>query len=380
VLNLPPALWLPMVRTAKADPGLVRGLPLRLMIVGSEEMPVEGVPLWRDLDLGVPLMNSYGPTEAVITSAMFDLPNDGPVGVRVPIGHPVAGHRCYILDRHLEPVPIGVPGELYVGGVGLARGYLNRPELTAVRFIPDPFATAGGRIYRTGDLTRWRRDGAIDFLGRIDQQIKLRGFRIEPGEIEAAMAALPGVTRALVAARGEGTADRRLVAWVVAEAGTQLDGQDLRRDLRRRLPDHLIPDAVLEIANVPLTPNGKIDWDALVIPAGVAEPSAAGSPAAVPEAGRRPPADEAAIRRHLGELWEDLLPGRPQIGLDQSFFDIGGHSFLVVRMQERLEARYGTAVPIGELFANPTIRTLASMLHRRLVAAPETETMEEFVL
>jgi amino acid adenylation domain-containing protein len=347
---------------------------LRMVAVGGEVCPPETARQWAE---GRTLFVVYGPSEATVTAALAPYDGNSRPGT---IGRPFCGASLAVVDAAGVPVPPGVAGELAIGGAGVATGYFRRPELTTEKFGPDPYGRAGERRYRTGDRARLETDGTVTFLGRIDRQLKLRGFRIEPGEIEAAMAALPGVTRALVAARGEGTADRRLVAWVVAEAGTQLDGQDLRRDLRRRLPDHLIPDAVLEIANVPLTPNGKIDWDALVIPAGVAEPSAAGSPAAVPEAGRRPPADEAAIRRHLGELWEDLLPGRPQIGLDQSFFDIGGHSFLVVRMQERLEARYGTAVPIGELFANPTIRTLASMLHRRLVAAPETETMEEFVL
>ncbi len=346
VLNLPPALWLPMVRAAKADPALVRDLPLRLMVVGSETMPVEGVPLWRDLGLGVPVMNSYGPTEAVITSAMFDLPDDGPVGVRVPIGHPVAGHRCYILDRHLEPVPIGVPGELHVGGIGLARGYLHQPELSAERFLPDPFAGAPGRMYRTGDLARWRPDGAIDFLGRVDRQIKLRGFRIEPGEIESALIAHDAVELATVVLRGEG-GRTRLVAYCVCPDGMP-PTRELRRHLGERLPEYMVPAAFVALERLPLMPNGKIDRKALP------EPEAAAAAAGV--------APRDALEEIIAGLWGSVLR-QPAVGIHDNFFELGGHSMLATQVAARLRAALGIAVPVRWLFEAPTVAELAERLH-----------------
>lgn len=361
VLNLPPALWLPMVRAAKADPALVAGLPLRLMIVGSEEMPVEGVPLWRELGLDVPLMNSYGPTEAVITSAMFDLPDDGPVGVRVPIGHPVAGHRCYILDRHLEPVPVGVPGELYVGGIGLARGYLNQPGLTAERFVPNPFAADGGRMYRTGDLTRWRPDGAIDFLGRIDRQIKLRGFRIEPGEIESALLAHDAVQTATVIVRTRGGRPH-LVAYCVCPDGMP-PSRDLRRHLGERLPDYMVPSAFVALDRLPLMPNGKIDRDAL--------------PAPDTDRDHEHIPPRTSRERTLTAIWEEIL-GRDGIGVFDNFFELGGDSILSTLVAARAR-RAGFDLGPRDVFRHQTVAELATSageMSASKVPAPTAEAEE----
>ena|GEM_PF-1264499 len=341
ILNLPPALWLPMVRTARETPALIRDLPLRLMIVGSEEMPVEGVPLWRELGTGVPLMNSYGPTEAVITSAMFDLPDEGPVGVRVPIGHPVAGHLCYILDKRLEPVPVGVPGELYVGGLGLARGYLNRPDLTDERFVADPFVP-GGRIYKTGDLTRWRPDGAIEFLGRMDRQIKLRGFRIEPGEIESALLAHKAVESATVILRDE-TGRPRLIGYCVCPGGMP-PTEELRGFLAARLPDYMVPSALVAIDRIPLMPNGKIDRNALPEPD--SGPAEATQP---PRTGRE---------KALAAIWEEVLE-RKGVGIADNFFELGGDSMVSTLVASRAR-QAGIVIGPRDIFRFQTVAELAA--------------------
>ncbi|HXU31261.1 MAG TPA: condensation domain-containing protein [Thermoanaerobaculia bacterium] len=258
----------------------------------------------------------------------------------VTIGRPIANTQIYILNARMQPVPIGVTGELYIAGAGVARGYLNRPDLTAERFIPLPFNNASGaRMYRTGDLARYLPDGEIDLLGRLDHQVKIRGFRIEPGEVEAALAALPGVREAAVVTRGD-----RLVAYVAGD----LAPEELRRLLGERLPGFLVPSAFVAVAALPLTPNGKVDRQAL------APPEAQNA-----EESYRAP--QTTVEQILAGIWADLL-GREQVGRDGHFFELGGHSLLAARVISRLRTALGIEMPLRELFAAPRLADLAARI------------------
>jgi thioesterase domain-containing protein/acyl carrier protein len=294
------------------------------------------------------LHNLYGPTEATIDAASHTCAEveEGPL---VPIGRPVANTTALVLDAHLRPVSMGVPGELYLGGVQLARGYLGRPELTAERFVPDPFAAAGNegaRLYRTGDQVRCLPGGEIVYLGRLDTQVKVRGFRIELGEIESALSALPGVREAAVTVREDTPGDRRLVAYVAGEpAGAAAD--ELRRQLRERLPEFMVPAAFVRLEALPLTPNGKLDRKAL--PA----PDRGPAPGLVAP---RNPAEEI-----LAEIWAELL-GFESVGVHDNFFERGGHSLLAVRLMAGIEKRFGKTLPLSVLFTAPTVESLAALL------------------
>jgi amino acid adenylation domain-containing protein len=343
---------------------------LRVVAVGGEVCPPETARRWA---AGRRLFVAYGPSEATVTAALAEY--DG-AGHASTIGRPFCGARLMVLDPAGAPVPVGVPGELSIAGANVALGYLGHPGLTASRFLPDPDGGPGARRYRTGDRVRLEDDGTSIFLGRLDRQVKLRGFRIEPGETEAALMSRPGVARALAAVRSDALGERRLVAWVVPAPGARLDSARLRRELRQILPDHLVPAMVSEIAEVPLTRNGKIDWAALPEP--MAQ-TAAGRPKTIHAIAGRSALGDAAIRRDLAALWTTLLD-RPEIGLDDNFFDIGGHSLLVVRLQERLAESFGVELPIGELFGHPTLRSLAGRLQRALPDARTAEEIEDFTL
>jgi non-ribosomal peptide synthetase component F/thioesterase domain-containing protein/acyl carrier protein len=278
------------------------------------------------------LWNMYGPTETTIYSATRQVAHEEE-GTSIAVGGPIANTQLYVLDRRLEPVPIGVPGELCIGGEGLARGYLGSPDLTAERFVPDPFA--GGRMYRTGDLARWRPDGAIEFLGRIDFQVKVRGFRIELGEIEAALVAHPAVRQAVAGLRGD-----RLVAWVVAEADA-----DLREHLKGRLPDYMIPAAFVKRDAFPLTPSGKVDRKALP------EPEIVGG-----ERGWVAP--RGPVEELIAGIWSELL-NVERVGAEDSFFELGGHSLLATQVASRLRRVFGVDMPVRQLFETPVLSQLA---------------------
>ncbi|MFJ5228433.1 amino acid adenylation domain-containing protein [Kitasatospora sp. NPDC088391] len=320
------------------------------LVLAGEACPPALARAWSP---GRHLVNAYGPTETTVCATMsgFQAP-DGPhaPGRTVPIGVPVDGTRVQVLDHRLAPVPPGVVGELYVSGDGLARGYLGRPGLTATRFVADPADPAGGRMYRTGDLARWNRDGQLEYAGRVDEQVKLRGFRIEPGEIEAALTALPGIAAACVVEREDRPGDRRLVAYTVAAEGPAgrdaPDGPRVRALLAEVLPEHLVPAAHVRLPALPLTPNGKTDRRALPAPA---------APAA---AGRAP---RTARERALCELFADVL-GRPAIGATDDFFAAGGHSLLAVTLAQRIEQRFGRRLPLRALFAAPTAEGVARLL------------------
>jgi non-ribosomal peptide synthetase component E (peptide arylation enzyme) len=307
------------------------------------------------------LLHYYGPTEAAIACAGCELRPDSGRDF-VPLGRPTANTQLYILDRHLHPVPVGVPGELYIGGIGLARGYLEgqgtRRSLTAERFIPDPFSgVPGARLYNTGDVTRYRPDGAIEFFGRRDHQVKVRGFRIELGEVEAVLGQHPGV-RASVVVGDDSRGDRRLVAYVVPPPGRAPARDDLRDWLKERLPDYMVPAAFVLLEALPLTPNGKIDRLALPRP-----DAATVLPAATYVAPRTP--TEAAV----AAIWAVVL-GVALVGVEDDFFALGGHSLLAVQIFSRVRAAFAVEIPLLTLFETPTVAALARALDAGLAALP----------
>ncbi|CRK58162.1 Siderophore biosynthesis non-ribosomal peptide synthetase modules @ Bacillibactin synthetase component F [Alloactinosynnema sp. L-07] len=333
---------------------------LRGFVVGGEACPGELVARWSP---GRRMMHVYGPTESTVVATMSD-PLSG--ADAPPIGRPIPGTSAYVLDAALRPVAPGVVGELYLAGAGLARGYLARPGLTSERFVANPFALDGARMYRTGDLVRWTATGNIEFVGRADHQVKIRGFRIELGEVEAAVAACPGVRQAAVAAiAGRGGA-KSLVAYVVAEPGETVDPVALRALLGTRLPEHMVPAAVVGLAAFPLTASGKLDRRALPAPDLAASAAVSRPP--------RTPREEI-----LCDLFAEVL-GVATIGVDDNFFDLGGHSLLATRVVGRVRSVFGTDLTIGALFAAPTVGGLAEAIDTtaavaaplRPVARPET--------
>jgi len=328
--------------------------PLRALLVGGEALD----PRWiRELLAGDPparLLNGYGPTESTTFAVCFQI-DSVPDGARsIPIGFPIANTTAHVLDRHMEPVPVGVEGELYLGGDGLAVGYVNRPELTAEAFVPDPFDPAGrGRLYRTGDVARRRRDGAIEFVGRTDQQVKIRGFRIEPGEVEAALAASPDVAAAAVVAHRAEDGGDRLVAYAVPAAGRSPDARDLRAFLERRVPSYMVPSEIVLLDEMPLSATGKVDRAALP------EPAFRGL---VGGDGPEPPRDR--LEASLVEIWQRLL-GTDRVGIRDSFFDLGGHSILAVRLLTEVSRSTGEELPLASLFRAPTVESMAEMIRSR---------------
>jgi acyl carrier protein len=315
---------------------------LSALMVGGEALPLKLARELRALVLGE-LLNMYGPTETTIWSTTCNLTQ---VGEFVTLGEPIANTRLSLRTPWGMECPALVPGELLIGGDGVAQGYWQRPELTAERFIGDP-AQAGVRWYRTGDLVKRHRDGALEFLGRIDHQVKLRGHRIELGEIESALARQAGVKQAVVVARGSGD-DMRLAAYVTAHAGAAPDPAQLRAALARELPEPMVPASVTVLPALPLTPNGKIDRRALPEPqSGVVIPLAA--------------APQSQLEKTIAAIWQEVL-GLPQVGMADNFFDLGGHSLLVVQVQRRLREACGREVSITDMFRLPTVRALAAHL------------------
>ncbi|HEX2081445.1 MAG TPA: amino acid adenylation domain-containing protein, partial [Longimicrobium sp.] len=315
---------------------------LKRMFLGGEALPA-GLAAQIHAVLPGGLVNLYGPTETTVWSATHAVTG---VEAVVPIGRPIANTRVYVLDDGFRPQPVGVPGELYVAGAGVARGYLDRPELTAERFLPDPFTGEGGsRMYRTGDRARWRGDGALEYLGRLDEQVKIRGFRIEPGEVEVALMAHPQVRESAVVAREDATGDRHLVAYVVAEQGAAVEAAELRAHLVRRLPEYMVPSAFVALESLPLTPNGKLDRRALPAP----EFASAEGRYVAP----RTPTEEV-----LAEIWAEVLR-LERVGVTDSFFELGGHSLLATRVVSRVRQVFGVEVPLRALFEGPTVAELA---------------------
>ena len=339
-------------RMAREAPHAFSGL--RHLLFGGEAVD----PQWvrQVLTHAAPgrLLHVYGPTENTTFSTWHLVGSVREGASTVPIGLPINSARAYVLDAGLEPVPLGVSGELYVAGAGLARGYLKRPALTAERFVADPHGPPGTRMYRTGDLARWRDDGTLEFLGRADQQVKIRGFRIEPGEIEAALSAQPGVAQAAVIAREDAPGGKQLVAYVVPAAGAApLEATALRRRLSERLPDYMVPAHLVLLESLPLTVNGKLDRRALPAPERRSEHYRA----------PRTRAEEV-----LCGLFAEVLK-LERVGIEDNFFALGGHSLLATRFASRVRAALGVELAIRTLFEAPTVERLASNLHSRLLSA-----------
>ncbi len=337
-----------LARLLLADAGSRAALgALRHMLVGGELL---SEPLAADLRTALPsgrLHNMYGPTETTVWSTMHDVAADERP---VPIGRPIANTYVYVLDARGELLPVGIPGELHIGGLGVTRGYLGQEEATASRYVPDPFRGTGARMYRTGDRARWRADGRLEFLGRLDQQVKLTGYRIELGDVEAHCESHPDVRTAVVMAREDRPGETRLVAYVVFRAGAA-DTAGLRAHLRRALPDFMVPSHIVVLDRLPMTPNGKVDRRALPDPSVVT--------ATTPSIESRP---ANVIEETIAGIWRDLLQ-LPHVSRDANFFDLGGHSLLAVQVHRRLrELLPERAVGITDLFRFPTIAALAEFL------------------
>ena len=321
----------------------------RVVVIGGEALASEQVRVWREQSPETRLINEYGPTETVVGCCVYEVTAETRREGAVPIGRPIANTQLYVLDRGLEPVAVGVVGELYIGGDGLARGYLRRPELTAEKFVPHPFAADGARLYRTGDLGRYLSDGNIEFLGRMDEQVKVRGYRIELGEIESVLRASEGVKEAVVVIE-EAHGEKRLIGYVVAEAGVALQPDRLRAQLREQLPEYMVPAVFMELEKLPLTANGKVDRRAL--PAlGITKQ----------ERKKDFTAPRNTLEIALAKVWEELL-GISPIGITDNFFDLGGSSLLAVRMVALVEKQFGKDLPLITLFKGATIEHMAAAL------------------
>jgi len=333
------------------DMDLARLLPgLTLWICSGEALSRELADRFRERMPHSVLLNLYGSSEVSADATWYDTRHLRD-HLAVPVGRPIDNTQVYLLDRHLEPVPVGVSGELYVGGDGLARGYLDRPELTAEKFVANPFAIGpGARLYRTGDLARYHPDGTIEFLGRADHQVKIRGFRIELGEIEAALGSHPAVGESLVLTREDLPGEARLVAYLVPRSAPAPTSEELRRFLGEKLPHYMVPSVFVTLERLPLTPNGKVDRRTLPAP-GQARPDSAAAFAA--------PRDPLAVQ--VTAIWETVL-GVRGIGLRDNFFDLGGHSLLAVRLFARIEEGLGRRLPVATLFRAPTVEQLTRAL------------------
>ena len=317
------------------------------LLIGGEALSVSHVRRGMKLLPTLRIINGYGPTEATIFSTSYELQGLDEMARSVPIGWPVGHTKIYILDEHLDPVPLGVPGDLYISGEGLALGYLHAPELTAERFIADPFANDGDRMYRSGDLARHLPDGSIEFLGRRDRQVKIRGFRVELGEIEAALRTCDGVQDAVAAVREDHRGEKRLVAAVSGHA----DPGEVRRQLESKLPTHMVPHPIATVEVLPRTSSGKASTDAL--PDLVVDLSR--------ETERPVIAPRNRTERDLAGIWRDVLE-LPTIDVRDDFFDLGGHSLLAARMFARIEHVFGKDIPVATLFNAPTIEQLAAVV------------------
>jgi amino acid adenylation domain-containing protein len=350
VLCIATAYWNELVHEL-SESGASLPESLRLVSVGGEKAQSHVLEAWRKIaGSRVRWVNTYGPTETSVIATSYELPSSGALPSPLPIGRPINNTRIYILDENLEPVPVGVAGEIHIGGPGLARGYLNCPEVTAAKFIPDPFnAEPEARLYKTGDLARYMPNGEIEFVGRRDFQIKIRGFRVEPGEIESVLAGHSSLREAVVVAPDEGSSAKRLVAYLVPVAGQRPSAGDVRGWLGKQLPDYMIPSDFVFLEELPLTPNGKVDRRRLSVRSVVRD---SGDDFAAPT---------DKVESQLTRMWEEILRQRP-IGIRDNFFELGGHSLVAVRLMRRIEKEFGRKLPLVTLFNAPTIEQLAAIL------------------
>jgi aspartate racemase len=339
--------------------------PVRQLLAGGDVLSPRHVQLVLDKLADCTLINGYGPTENTTFTCCHVMRHGDRIGESVPIGRPISNTRVYILDDALRPVPAGEIGELYTAGDGLARGYLNNPDATREKFLPDPFVgEPGERMYRTGDLARWTADGLVEFLGRADQQVKILGHRIEPGEIEAALAAHPEVRQSCVVAHGDGSGSKRLVAYYVASTGRGATPGGLKDFLAAKLPQYLVPALFIQLPALPLSPNGKVDRAALPKPA-------VGSTADAPSTAGATPIGQTII-----DLWRRVLKV-DRIGLNDNFFDLGGDSLQLVAVHSNLQKTLQIKIPLTDLFEFTTVDSLERHLADRQPAAPALDDMRQ---
>ncbi|MCA2621160.1 MULTISPECIES: non-ribosomal peptide synthetase [unclassified Microcystis] len=325
-------------------------------IIGGENLLGENIAFWQEFAPETLLVNEYGPTETVVGCCIYQVPMGKYISGSIPIGRPIANTQLYILDQNLQPVPIGIPGELYIGGAGLARGYLNRPELTQEKFIPNPFDNSKvknqkSKLYKTGDLCRYLPDGNIEYLGRIDSQVKIRGFRIELGEIEAVLTQYPQVQSSVIIAREDTPGNKRLVAYIVPEKEATPTPNEMRQCLKEKLPEYMIPSAFVILESLPLTPNGKIDRRALPAPEQNYERT---DKFILP----RNPIEEILVT-----IWTEVLKVQ-QISINDNFFELGGHSLLATQLISRIRTNLSIEIPLRSLFAAPTIEELGQQIQQ----------------
>ena len=317
-------------------------------VIGGENLVSENLRLWRDHAPSTRLFNEYGPTETVVGCCVHEVQAADPRSGSVSIGRPIANTQLYVLDENMRPVPPGVMGELYIGGFGVGLGYLNRPELTAERFLPDRFSgVSGARLYKSGDLARYRSDGSLEYLGRADDQVKIRGYRIELGEIEATLAAEANVQACAVLAREDEPGDKQLVGYVVPRSDAVTDAVRLRDFLMERLPEYMVPPRFVFLEALPLTPNGKVDRKALPEP-----------PQAIVGAGGPP---QTETEKAISAIWSELLR-IDGIGVEDDFFDLGGQSMTAVGLVARLRDAFDVNIELAALFERPTIAGLSEAI------------------
>lgn len=332
---------------------------LRQLVVGGDVMPPGAAQRLLQGAPGLRLINAYGPTEGAIVATAHVMTEPAEVSGQIPIGRPVANARIYLLDPVGRLVPDGLPGEIWIGGHGVARGYRERPELTAQRFAADPFsAQPRARMYRTGDIGRWRRDGSLDFLGRVDAQVKIRGFRVEPGEIEVVLGQHPAVRECSVVPFESAPGDRRLAGYVVPRAGESLQGLQLRAYLKSRLPEFMVPSTFTVLEELPRTVNNKVERS--LLPA----------PDAVPLPKTQSVAPRTTVEKEIQAIWIEVLRV-PNIGIDDDFFEASGHSLLALQTISRLHSRFGRTVRLRDLYQTRTIRGLSELVEKGLLEQTE---------
>ncbi len=361
VLKIAPSHFVALLDSG--DPKLV--LPRKYLVVGGEALRWELVRRIRALS-SCAILNHYSPTECTIGCLTFWTDSNCPESslARVaPLGHPIHNMNVYILDQKLRPLPIGVPGNLFIGGVGVSNGYVNRPDLTAERFLLDPLNPASGkRFYNSGDRTRFLPGGSIEFLGREDDQIKVRGFRVELGEIETTLGKHPAVERAVVCANETETGDHILAAFLIAPAKPRTE--DIRSYLRGQLPEYMVPSHFLFVGSYPLNPNGKVDRSALAASVQAAAATAAAAPAGSP------------LERQVASIWRDVL-GIKEIGLEDNFFDLGGHSLLATQLVARIRSGLNVQIPLRAIFEAPTVAGLSEIIAQQQAASPEEDDVSK---
>ncbi len=357
VLDLPTAYWHEVVTRMELE-GITFPDSVKTVIIGGERVLPQIVQRWTKLvGSTVRLLNTYGPTETTVAVTWSDLTGlgvDEMVHDDLPIGRAIRRASVYVLDQHRQPVPVGVAGDLYIGGVAVARGYRGRPDLTEAKFVPDPFSThPGARLYRTGDLVRWRPDGQLDYRGRVDRQVKIRGYRIELEEIEAVLNRHPDLDRAVVEVREDQPGDKRIVAFVVPRPQNRLGLVQLREQLRKQLPAHMIPSGFIELESLPLTANGKVDRRALR----VADDSRASKVDLTSEY----LAPRTSTEQVLADIWGEILHLK-DVGVGDNFFELGGHSLLATQLVSRVQSLFQITLPLRQVFERPTIATLADVI------------------